>query len=95
MKVSKAKENKRSETINLRIESSQKDLIDLATNVTGKTRTAFMLDSAYQKAQETLLDRRLFYLDEKQWQTFNQLLETSPTDNEQLSHLLNHKAPWE
>ncbi|WP_330202354.1 DUF1778 domain-containing protein [Cyanobacterium sp. Dongsha4] len=95
MKVSKVEKNKRSETINLRIESSHKDLIDLAANVTGKTRSAFMLDAAYQKAQETLLDRRLFYLDEKQWETFNQLLETSPADNEQLSHLLNHKAPWE
>lgn len=95
MKVSKVEKNKRSETINLRIESSQRDLIDLAANVSGKTRTAFMLDAAYQKAQETLLDRRLFYLDETQWEVFNQLLDVSPADNEQLSHLLNHKAPWE
>ncbi|WP_017293770.1 type II toxin-antitoxin system TacA family antitoxin [Geminocystis herdmanii] len=95
MKVSKIEKNKRSKTINLRIESSQKDLIDLAANVSGKTRTAFMLEAAYQKAQETLLDRRLFYLDETQWEAFNQLLDTSPTDNDKLSHLLNHKAPWE
>jgi uncharacterized protein (DUF1778 family) len=95
MKVSKVEKTKRSETINLRIESSQRDLIDLAANVSGKTRTAFMLDAAYQKAQETLLDRRLFYLDETQWEAFNQFLDASPTDNEKLSHLLHHKAPWE
>ncbi|WP_373481185.1 DUF1778 domain-containing protein [Geminocystis sp.] len=62
MKVSKAEKNKPSETINLGIESSQKDLIDL---------------------------------DERQWKVFNHILNASPTDNEKLSYLLNHKAPWE
>lgn len=35
------------------------------------------------------------HFDKLQWEIFNQLLDASPTDNDKLSHLLNHKAPWE
>jgi uncharacterized protein (DUF1778 family) len=95
MKVTKQPKTKRSEMINIRIESTQRDLIDLAASVSGKTRSGFMLDAAYQKAEETLLDRRLFYLDEEQWEAFNQALDAEPNDNEALSRLLNQRSPWE
>lgn len=95
MKSKKSEKLKRSEVINLRIEPTQRDLIDLAATASGKTRSAFMLDAAYQKAQETLLDRRLFYLDDEQWNAFNQALNSSPNENDQLSNLLQHQAPWE
>jgi uncharacterized protein (DUF1778 family) len=95
LKSSKQVKSKRSEVINIRIETSQRDLIDLAASVSGKTRSAFLLDAAYQKAQETLLDRRLFYLDDTQWEAFNQALDADPSDNEALSRLLNHRSPWE
>jgi uncharacterized protein (DUF1778 family) len=95
MKVTKQEKSKRSEVINIRIEPTQRDLIDIAASVSGKTRSAFMLDAAYQKAQETLLDRRLFCLDDAQWEAFNQALHSSLTDNEKLSNLLHHTAPWE
>jgi uncharacterized protein (DUF1778 family) len=95
MKVTKQAKSKRSEVINIRIETTQRDFIDVAASVSGKTRSAFMLDAAYQKAEETLLDRRLFYLDEAQWEAFNQALDADPSDNEPLSRLLNHRSPWE
>jgi uncharacterized protein (DUF1778 family) len=95
MKISKQDKLKRSEVVNIRIESTQRDLIDIAAKVSGKTRSAFMLDAAYKKAQETLLDRRLFYLDNQQWEIFNQALDSFGDDNDNLSTLLHHKAPWE
>lgn len=94
-KISQPEKTKRSEVVNLRIKPTQRDLIDLAANLSEKTRSAFILDAAYQKAQETLLDRRLFYLDDTQWQAFNQALDSYPSDNDKLSNLLNHQAPWE
>jgi uncharacterized protein (DUF1778 family) len=38
--------------IKLRVASQQRDLIDRAAQVTGKTRTEFMLEAAYRAAEE-------------------------------------------
>ncbi len=38
-------------TINIRAKQNQRDLIDHAAQVQGKSRSEFMLESAYQKAQ--------------------------------------------
>lgn len=38
--------------INMRVASQQRDLIDRAARVTGKTRTEFMLEAAYRAAEE-------------------------------------------
>ena len=46
------------ETINLRASAEQKALIDRAASRLGKTRTDFMLDSAREAAEDTLLDQR-------------------------------------
>lgn len=39
-------------TIKLRVASQQRDLIDRAARVMGKTRTGFMLEAAYRAAEE-------------------------------------------
>jgi uncharacterized protein (DUF1778 family) len=36
----------------MRVASQQRDLIDRAARVTGKTRTEFMLEAAYRAAEE-------------------------------------------
>jgi uncharacterized protein (DUF1778 family) len=38
--------------INMRVASQQRDLIDRAARVTGKTRTEFMLEAACRAAEE-------------------------------------------
>ncbi|MFE1748572.1 DUF1778 domain-containing protein [Coleofasciculus sp. H7-2] len=91
----KAEKIKRSEVVNMRVEPNQLDLIDSAASLSGKTRSAFMLDAAYRAAEEALLDRRLFCLSDEQWKAFNQALDTSPTKNEKLIELLQAPTPWE
>jgi uncharacterized protein (DUF1778 family) len=93
--VEKPEKARRSEVVNLRIEPSQRDLIDAAAALCGKTRSAFMLDAAYQAAEETLLDRRVFALNEEQWEAFKQALDNPPAKNEKLAKLLATKSPWE
>ena len=51
-------------TINIRAKQTQRDLVDRAAEIEGKSRSEFMLETAYQKAQEVLLDRSFFVLDE-------------------------------
>lgn len=81
--------------INLRIHSATRDFIDHAAQVSGKARSDFMLEASLEKAQTVLLDRRLFVLDEQQWEKFNALLDNPPEPNEKLRKLLVTPAPWE
>lgn len=81
--------------INMRVHSSTRDFIDKAAKSIGKDRSDFMLEAAYEKAQEILLDRREFFLDNAQWEAFNRILDNPPKPNDKLLALLATKAPWE
>lgn len=81
--------------INMRVHSNTRDFIDRAAQSVGKDRSDFMLEAACEKAQEILLDRTLFMLDEKQWKEFNRVLDNPPKPNEKLRKLLATPAPWE
>ena len=50
----------RNVTINIRAKKNQRDLIDRAADLQGKSRSEFMLDSAQKTAQDVLLDQRFF-----------------------------------
>lgn len=82
-------------TINIRAPQSQRDLIDQAAAVQGKSRSEFMLELAYQKAQDVLLDRRLFGLDEHRFEQFLALLDAPPQPSAKLHTLLTTPAPWD
>ena len=83
----------KSETINLRANSEQRDLIDRAAQAIGKSRTQFILDSARAAAEETLLDRRWMLVDEATYQHFLAHLDEPPSDA--LTALMAEKSPWE
>ncbi|WP_434685260.1 DUF1778 domain-containing protein [Pseudanabaena minima] len=82
-------------SINLRISQNQRDLIDRAATLQGKSRSEFMLDSAYQKAQDVLLDRCLFDVDKQRFQQFLDRLDAPVMPNENLRQLLTANAPWD
>ncbi|MDS3860282.1 DUF1778 domain-containing protein [Thermosynechococcaceae cyanobacterium BACA0444] len=93
--ASQGSELTRDVTINIRAKQSQRDLIDHAAQIQGKSRSEFMLESAYQKAQDVLLERNFFGLDEKKFQEFLALLDTPPVENQKLKTLLLTPAPWD
>lgn len=82
-------------TINIRAKPNQRALIDRAAQLQGKSRSEFMLESAYQKAQDVLLDRCFFGLDEIKFKQFLALLDAPPTQNQKLNALLKTKSPWD
>jgi len=84
----------RSQNINLRVDPKQRDLIDQASRVVGKTRTDFILDTVTREAQNTLLDQRLFLLDDTQWSAFLAALDAPAKPNQKLRELMATKAPW-
>lgn len=88
-------ETAKSTTINMRVDFAKKSLIDSAADVLGTDRTAFILDAACRKAEEVLLDRRLFILDDDAFDRFERALDQHPfEENECAKKLLNRKRRW-
>jgi uncharacterized protein (DUF1778 family) len=84
-----------SEVINLRIQPQHKALIDRAASLSGKNRTAFILENAIRSAEEMLTDRTHFQLPPEQWEAFCTALDAPVQDNPALARLLATSAPWE
>lgn len=81
--------------INIRAQSSQRELIDKAASILNKNRSDFMLEIACREAENVLLDKRLFFVDKKKYQRFIELLESPVDENLALKALLKTKSPWE
>ncbi|MEO0399643.1 MAG: DUF1778 domain-containing protein [Pseudomonadota bacterium] len=81
--------------INIRAPKAQRELIDRAATLAGKSRSEFMLSSASERAEELLSDQTTFKLSPDQWNAFTAALDASPQPNERLKKTLNSPAPWE
>ncbi len=86
---------RRDRTINIQLNQPQSNLIDQAAQIQGKSPSEFMVESAYQKAQDVLLDRCFFGLDEVKFKQFVVLLDAQHIGNEKLHTLLTTKSPWD
>ena len=88
---------RRSGTINLRVGEVQKEAIDRAAAIQGKSRTEFILDAAYTEATSFLLDRKFFLVDDATFEAFERQLEATPDPLQlkALKVLLERPAPWD
>jgi len=82
-------------SINLRIETQTRQLIDDAAKILGKTRTEFMIESARRQAIDVLLDQRLFVLDADRHAAFVQALDNPPAPGPKLRSLLRRVPAWQ
>jgi len=82
-------------TINLRIETRTRQLIDDAAAILGKTRTEFMIESARRQAIDVLLDQRLFVLDADRYDAFMHALDNPPAPGPKLRSLLRRTPAWQ
>lgn len=81
-------------SINLRIETHTRELIDDAAAILGKTRTEFMVESARRQAIDVLLDQRLFVLDADRYDAFVDALDNPPGPGRKLRSLLRRVPAW-
>lgn len=86
---------KRQAPINIRALPAQRALIDRASQISGKSRTDFVLEAACREAENILLDQRLFFLDEQSFNAFEENLSAPIKDNPALRKLLATPSPWE
>lgn len=85
----------RDRAINIRTSEDQRNLIDRAATLTGKSRSDFMVESATLEAERLLLDRTFFALDEEAFARFRDMLEAPVQASDQLRELMHRKAPWD
>lgn len=85
----------RSTRLGLRATRRQEAVLRRAAEVTQKSLTDFILDSACQAAEQALLDQRLFLVSDSQSRALLELLDRPAQDNAGLRDLLARKAPWD
>lgn len=83
------------EPLNIRIQPELRGLIDRAAELTGKTRTDFVLDASRRAAEEALLDRVLFAVGEEAYGKFLARLDAPPRPNDPLRRTMATSAPWD
>jgi uncharacterized protein (DUF1778 family) len=93
--MAKAPAAKRRETLNLRVKPEERNLIDRAASLTGKTRTDFVLEAARHAAEEALLDRAVFAVSPETYAAFLARLDEAPKPNERLRRTMQSAAPWD
>jgi uncharacterized protein (DUF1778 family) len=85
----------RRETLNLRIKPEERGLIDRAADLTGKTRTDFVLEAARRAAEDALLDQAVLAVSREAYAAFLKKLDEPPQPNARLRRAMQTPAPWE
>ena len=92
---SMTKRTAKSSRLGFRATPEQEVVLRRAAEVCHKSLTEFIMDSAYQAAERTLLDQRLFMVSDQQYQTLLELLDRPAEDNRGLRELFAKPAPWD
>lgn len=81
-------------TVNLRVRTEIRALIDQAAKAQGKTRSEFMIDAARRAAEEFLLDQTLVRVDQQTYDHFLEVLD-QPPGGEGFERLMAAPKPWQ
>ena len=82
-------------TFNIRSSQHDLDIIDRAATIQGKSRTEFVLEASRQEAEDVLLNRTFFALDDATYDAFVALLDEPTPSTGVLRDLLRSTPPWE
>jgi len=85
----------KSERIEMRITPGMKALLQRAAMSSHKNVTEFLLEAGIKAAEEALVDRRIFRLDDAQWQAFQDALDRPVATKPRLARLLAEKSVLE
>ena len=79
----------------MRVEPSQHALLTKAAAILNKDRSRFILDVACKEAENVLLDQRLFYWTESEFDLFEKVLSAPVKINKKLQKLLSESDSWD
>jgi uncharacterized protein (DUF1778 family) len=84
----------KSQRINLRTSERQEAILRRAAVATDRTMTDFILDSAVERAERVLADRRWFTATNEQWHEFQRLLDAPLASTKRFEALVARKSPF-
>lgn len=84
----------RDQRINLRTSVRQEQMIRRAAAATDRTMTDFILDSAVERAERVLADRRWFMATDEQWDEFERLLDAPLPSTAKFEALAARQSPF-
>uniref|UniRef100_Q07SI8 DUF1778 domain-containing protein n=1 Tax=Rhodopseudomonas palustris (strain BisA53) TaxID=316055 RepID=Q07SI8_RHOP5 len=85
----------RSEKLDLRLTPEAKRLLSAAAAASRRSVSEFVLESALDRAQETLPDRQRFGLDAARWEAFLAALDAPPRPLPRMQRLLTEPGVFE
>ncbi|MDF5720406.1 MAG: DUF1778 domain-containing protein [Rhizonema sp. PD37] len=85
----------KTQRIDIRTNSKVKKLLQQAAAACNKNVSEFLLEHGLIAAQETLTARRLFVLNDEQWQAFQAALDSPPREKQRLARLLTEPSVFE
>ena len=83
----------KSSRLGFRASESQAKVIRMASDISHKSLTEFITDSAYQAAEKIILDQRLFMVSGNIFNQFTEILDRPEQDNEGLKDLFSSLSP--
>jgi uncharacterized protein (DUF1778 family) len=85
----------RTERIDIRTSPSVKKLLQQAAAVSHKNVSEFLLEHGLQAAEDALTNRKLFALNDEQWQAFQDALDAPCVEKPRLRRLLTERSVFE
>lgn len=85
----------RRDRLHLRTTERQKQLIERAAAALDKSLTDFVLDSASERAEQVLADRRRFVVDDEAWTRLEELLDAPAEDLPRLRQTLHEPTVFD
>jgi uncharacterized protein (DUF1778 family) len=85
----------RTEKLDLRLTRASKQTLEAAASISRRSVSAFVLESALARADETLADRRTFMLTPDQFKAFTTALDAPPRPLPQMQRLLTEPGFFE
>jgi uncharacterized protein (DUF1778 family) len=86
---------RKDDLIQIRASAATKAILNRAAAMRGQKLSEFMLESARARAEETILDQRLFALDDDAYKKFLAALDAPAKPDKTLRARMKRKPAWE
>lgn len=88
------REARKDDVIQIRASAEVKAILNRAAALRGQKLSEFMLESSRRRAEEDLLDQRVFFLGPKDHEKFLAMLDAPPKPTKELRALFDRKRMW-
>lgn len=86
---------RKDDVIQIRASAEMKAILNRAATLHGQKLSEFILETARRRAEQDILDQRVFFLEPKAHEKFLALLDAPPKPSKELRALMNRKRAWE